>query len=239
MLDARDLRAGFGEKAPASRPRQHAREIDDAQILHRRQRLRRRLADARDFNQRHARNGLRLRGRVPFRKRQGRGGDGAGLRERSVEFGAVAQPDARRNVIAIRLSPQHAKRAGAVVREVHMQEDRAPVARLVETRQRIARRRDRGAIEPHMAVAFAHQRGLIEVDAHAARLAGQGKSSSRQRDAGRSPRLKAAWVKRVLARERDARGVVRGPSGLLQQRAQGCFSECHELRIAMTTSASQ
>lgn len=181
---------------------------------------------ARDLYDRKGGDGTALLVRLPFRARQGRGGNGASLCQRRIELCAVAQPDFGRYGILVCRRAKHGERTGAVMRKIHVQEERAGIPRLIKAGQRIARGGDQGAVEPHMAIALAHQSGMIEIDYEMSRRAGQCQARRRQRDARRHASLHAAGIERVVAGKGDARRVGHRPACGIEQGTQGLVGIC-------------
>ncbi|SAL87395.1 hypothetical protein AWB68_08387 [Caballeronia choica] len=206
------------KRAPRDRSRDDAAQIEHAHARERpvawlaADRHRRCIADADDLQQRQPRHTLRLRQRGPLGGRTDQRGAQARIAERLVERRAVPAANRLRHRGVIVRASQHFHDARAMVREVRVKLDPAPIARLVEAGERIAQVGRGTVVDAQITLAAKRDARAPRIDLDVLRAAGAvpkalGRGERLRRDHVRRERRHAIHRRqlRIAARRRDER----------------------------------
>ena len=165
-----------GERARADRAGDHAGEVQHLDAGERtiagRERLRRRVADLFDGEQRQARHRAALRMGVPFGERARRGDDEAGYGGRVLQLERLPTIDGTLHRGAVIVGAKEFQCAGAVMRQVGVQPDPAAVAGTIDADGLVAMLMRQLAVDAQVALAAKFDAGVAHVDADALPAAG-------------------------------------------------------------------
>ncbi|MDR8956676.1 hypothetical protein FEP76_05197 [Burkholderia multivorans] len=207
------LRAVRSERAPRDRPRDDARQIEHAYAVERARggaaadRLRRRVADPFDLEQRQRRDraGLFVRGPLVRHSDQRRAQPGVG--QRGIERGAVPGADRRGDIGGPFAAIEHVEDAVQMMRKVRMQLNPATVARRVEARDRVAQLGRRSVVDAQIAFAAKRDERVAHRHVDTLRDAGTQPMAFGRREAGRCDRC---GRERTDAKRRGQDRIVSG-----------------------------
>ena len=222
----------LGERAGAGRPGEHAREIEHAHACQRpragRQRLRRRIADAQDFEQGLRPDGGRVRMLRPFARAARESGAASGGVDRVLQFESVPVRACAHCRLAFVRGAQHFHRGVAMMGKIAVDADPAAVAHRVKAAQRIARPVRRFAVDLQIARAAQRSGRRAGIDGDRLPPSRAQAPQFRRRIAGRRdggrPRCGDPIGRRkhrIVPGDPDLPGLRRGQPGQCYQFAQG------------------